>query len=52
MAVKAEPLDRLSELDQVEGKSVKIVHESDRSCNYCHKSGFWKADCHLFETEA
>uniref|UniRef100_A0A3B3Y785 CCHC-type domain-containing protein n=1 Tax=Poecilia mexicana TaxID=48701 RepID=A0A3B3Y785_9TELE len=24
--------------------------DSNDRCNYCHKRGHWKADCHLFKS--
>uniref|UniRef100_A0A3P9PYQ5 CCHC-type domain-containing protein n=1 Tax=Poecilia reticulata TaxID=8081 RepID=A0A3P9PYQ5_POERE len=26
--------------------------DSNDRCNYCHKRGHWKADCHLFKSRA
>ena len=36
---------------QVESKSSSNFRDTERVCNYCHKRGHWKVDCHLLKSK-
>lgn len=48
---RSDNLCRPTAVRKVEVKSSGYFDSNDR-CNYCHKRGHWKVNCHLFKSRA